>query len=331
MSTEVVVFNEKHYEEINEKAKADPNYYKSLFKPLLPTKDGRDIVYLNMKFGVGNENARKPGYFTVFSEAGIPIRGISPITGVKTNDEMRLSFGFKRSQCQPFGDAYITLSKSWSHNCNQLLKEINAKKDKGDKLTTNEGLYLYAYSAKGIAALYRDTLSMKNKANPGKKLDDELINFKFAFGTFPAKHPYGNEGESTIEIYDANTKKPRVAGKSFDSYERASVSRTNPVTGEVVKEPITEANIHEFIKAGSSVRLIKWAMNPTGSSYGINCANKVWKMVIKPGNGNAGAGEEEAEEEEIEEPVKPVVQPTVVNEPTKKTSDEAAEDLIDDL
>jgi hypothetical protein len=225
----------------------------------------------------------------------------------------------------------MVISKSWVYNCNQLVDELNKKKEKGTKLTPNENIYLYAHGEKGIANLYRDKLSMKNANNPGKKLDDELINFKFKFGTFSAKHPYGNEGESTIEIYDANTKKPRVAGKSFDSYERATVSRTNPQTGEVVKEPITEANVHEFIKSGSTVRLIKWAVNPTGSQYGINCANKVWKMVVKPGNGNAGTGEEEAEEEEMEEPVKPAAKPTVVVETTKKTSDEAAEEMIDDL
>jgi hypothetical protein len=328
MSKQPLVYDDTIYREAVEKTKTDPKYPQTVLKLVIPDKvHTSGCVYLRDVWNFSPSH-KELGHFLIWSPEGIPIRAIPAPTGTK-EDETRNSWGIKLSQSGVFGEFWMNvISPAWHHANSANFTALAAKRKNGQSLTLNEANY-NSYDDK-VGKIYRDTLSKKNTKNPGGKIEDPLINFKFEKGVFPDKHPYGKKGEPKIEFYDADTKKPKVLGKSFESYERAHIERKSE-DGTITKELVNEANAHEFVRAGSRIILQKFVPAMSANPHGITLSNKVWKVVIKPGNGTITADEEPEEEMEADETTPPSVETKVVVDLTKSVADSALNDLVDDI
>jgi hypothetical protein len=320
------IYDEETYKQVVKKYENTTDF-SGIMRLYIRKEPVKGVVYLGLDWQILSPK-RGMGIFTVFSAEGIPIRNIPKMGDLKDaraeNEGLRLAWSFEKTKCGVFGEAMSIFGKAWLQEAARLQEECK-NKSKKDTTQADAGVR----SAK-ICQYVRTHYSEKNLEHAGELLSDENIPFKLDFGTFPENHPYGQKGAPKIELYDARTKKGNVAGKSFASYSLATIPRPQ-ANGTVINEPITPENIHEFITRGSRVILQKHAAtSPTASQFGFALKNVVLKAVILPGS--SGTPEDEKEEEEMDEIITTSVKNlTIVNETKSATTEEIADDLLEEL
>lgn len=317
------VYDDKTYEEIITKytGKTDLS---GLLKLSANRPPVNGVTYVDLWWSMKNADGKRGlGQFTMFMKEGVPIRNIprkgDPNDDRADNEGKRLAWAFGASKAGKFGQAMVLIGKAYQQDAERMIAEY---KKAGKEATPA----MAQVRSSDIIECVKTKYSKKHLEKPLEPLEDQMIPFKFDFGNFPDKHPYGTAGQPKFELYDARTKKPNVEGKSFASYQKATIERVQP-DGSVAHEPINADNIHEFITRGSKVILQKSVMNGASASmFGLAMKHIVWKAVVLPGSANVP--EDEREEEEGDNDTRP-------DEPglsqLKISADEAAEDLGDDF
>jgi len=186
-------------------------------------------------------------------------------------DGIRLHLQTTLSRCGPFGEFLMTLNPQWR-------KQVT---DMGNNNVID-------IEGRKIHDLLQLNLSRKNEKNPGGKIEDPIIRFQVEFYPFPAKYPHSFlRGLPKTQFFDARTEYKDEKGVT--QYKIATVTRDDGS-----EEPITEANVHKFVTAGSKIVKARLMMHsvPVSSSW-VSLPIIANRVVLMPGGAGGFSDDED--------------------------------------
>lgn len=203
-------------------------------------KKGKDdktysgVRFLNLGFNIGTE-LKKQGWFSI-KDVVITRGPADPedkndprneyITPTTTQNKLQTSC----SNSGPFGEFLLKLNDVWL----EKVAEMKARKD--------------IPSTKKIFELVQARVSENAKENAEEPIEDPIIRFKVDFDKFSDKYPHAFlRGQPKTQFFDYSTR--YIDDKGFEKFMPAVIVNEN---GE--EEPVSNANLHKFVKTGAIIR-----------------------------------------------------------------------------